>query len=270
MKKITITTAALCALSALAPAHVAAQAPGPWKWNAGIYAYLPTISGKTTFPQTAAGSDVSVDPETVVGNLKGVFMGALEAHNGRWGAFTDLMYMDVGGSKSGTRNIEVGRVALPVGASADANFDLKGTVWTLGGSYRVVNSPGATMDVLAGARMADIQQTLGWTLSGNIGPVAVPGRAGSLGSSITNWDGIIGVKGRVAFGENRKWFVPYYLDVGAGDSERTSQAYAGVGYAFNWGSVIGAWRYLDYKMKSGKPIEELNLNGPVVAAVFHW
>jgi hypothetical protein len=34
--------------------------------------------------------------------------------------------------------------------------------------------------------------------------------------------------------------------------------------------VIGAWRYLDYKFKSGQPVESMNFNGPAIGAVFHW
>jgi hypothetical protein len=266
---LNLAAAALCALSALLPAEAAAQTAAPWKWQGGIYAYLPTIGGKTTFPQ-GAGSDVTVDADQILGNLKGAFMGSLEANNGRWGAYTDLMYMDVGDSKSGTRSIGVGRRDLPAGATADADFDLKGWVWTLGGSYRLVSSPSATMDVVAGARLLDVEQKLSWTLAGNIGTVPLPGRAGSLSAGISNWDGIIGVKGKLVFGADRKWFAPYYLDVGTGDSDLTWQAMAGVGYAFSWGEVVGAWRYLDYKMKADKPIEELNFNGPAIAAVFHW
>jgi hypothetical protein len=87
---------------------------------------------------------------------------------------------------------------------------------------------------------------------------------------LTNWDAIVGLKGRFAFGESRKWFVPYYADIGAGDSKFTWQAMGGVGYSFGWGDVVAAWRYTDYDMKSGKKIESLNLNGPAIAAVFRW
>jgi hypothetical protein len=44
----------------------------------------------------------------------------------------------------------------------------------------------------------------------------------------------------------------------------------GIGYSFGWGDVVGSWRYLDYKMKSGRVIESMNFNGPSLAAVFHW
>jgi hypothetical protein len=43
-----------------------------------------------------------------------------------------------------------------------------------------------------------------------------------------------------------------------------------VGYKFGWGDVFAAWRYIDYKMKSGKPIEDLNLNGGAIGVTFRW
>ena len=142
--------------------------------------------------------------------------------------------------------------------------------WTLAGSYRVVPDVRSPVDVFAGARMLDIKEKLGWQLSGNVGSVPLPGRSGNLETKAQNWDAIVGVKGRMAFGAERKWFVPYYLDVGAGESDLTWQAMGGIGYAFGWGDIVGSWRYLDYKMKSGSNVEKLNFSGPAVAAVFHW
>jgi len=84
------------------------------------------------------------------------------------------------------------------------------------------------------------------------------------------WDGIIGVKGRASFGANREWFVPYYLDVGTGQSDFTWQGIIGIGYQFHWGAVTAAWRYLDYEFKSGKPLESLNLSGPAIGVTFRW
>ncbi len=78
-------------------------------------------------------------------------MGSLEAQKGRWGAFTDILYVDLGNSKSGTRDIAVGGGRLPVGVTADAQLDLKGTVWTLAGNYRALSTPDSTLDVFAGA-----------------------------------------------------------------------------------------------------------------------
>ena len=55
-----------------------------------------------------------------------------------------------------------------------------------------------------------------------------------------------------------------------GDSDFTWQGSAGIGYAFNWGEVIAAWRYLDYNFKSGQKIESVNLSGPLVGVAFRW
>ncbi|WP_161827380.1 hypothetical protein [Steroidobacter agaridevorans] len=76
--------------------------------------------------------------------------------------------------------------------------------------------------------------------------------------------------GQGAFGQEHKWVIPYYLDVGTGDSDTTWQASLGLGYAFGWGDVTVAWRYLDYELKSGAPIADLSLNGPAVGVTFRW
>ena len=58
-------------------------------------------------------------------------------------------------------------------------------------------------------------------------------------------DAIVGLRGRRNIG-GEQWFVTYYADVGAGDSDLTWQANVGAGYAFGWGDVVLAYRYLDY------------------------
>ena len=44
-------------------------------------------------------------------------MGSFEAKKGRSGGFTDLMHMDIGGNKSGTRDFSIGGIQIPAGAS---------------------------------------------------------------------------------------------------------------------------------------------------------
>jgi len=267
-KAIPVTVVCLPAL--LAPATAGAQAPDSWEFTGSVYAYLPTISGSTIFPPSNGSSQVSVDIDTILDNLNFTFMGSLEARKGQWGLFADVVYMDVNAGKVGSRSIGIGSIGLPADVSADVVFDLKGWVWALGGSYRTVSTPDYTLDLIGGARLLDIEQTLDWTLGGNVGSVPLPDRAGSRGARLQNWDAIVGVKGRYAFGEGRKWFVPYYLDVGTGESHLTWQAMGGLGYSFGWGDVVGVWRYLDYEMKSDKPIKDMNFNGPMISAVFRW
>ena len=84
------------------------------------------------------------------------------------------------------------------------------------------------------------------------------------------FDGIVGVKGRVALGAPGSWYVPFYLDVGAGESKLTWQAATGISYAFKWGEVSALWRYLSYDMKSGKGLQDLSFSGPMVGATWRW
>jgi hypothetical protein len=261
-----IAVASACA--GLFPGPVAAQGSDAWRFHAILYGYLPTISGSTAFPQ--AGSPISVDADTIIDNLKGAFMGMLEVEKGRFGIYTDLLYMNVGGSKSQTRDISIGGAQIPAGATADLNMDLKGWVWTIAGTYQLGMDPKAPFQVLAGARLVDVEEKLDWQTSGDIGSIPLPGRQGNVSDKANNWDAIVGVKGRVALGSQGEWFIPYYVDVGTGQSDLTWQAIAGLGYSFKWGDILATWRYLDYNLKSGSAIETLSFNGPAIGVGFRW
>ncbi len=269
------------AIGMLLPAPAAAQTSqsGQWQYTASIYGYFPSIGGKTTFPTVpgapggpggSGDTGIAVSADQLIGALKFVFMGSFDANNGRWGVYNDVIYLDLGGSKSQTRDFSFGDIGIPASTSANLNLDLKGWIWTVAGEYRVSSDPAFTMDVLAGARYLDLRQTLKYEFAGDIGPLPLPGRAGSSTVSESIWDGIVGVKGRYAFGEGRNWSVPFYVDVGAGQSKHTWQAATGVGYAFKWGDAYAIWRYLDYGFKSEKRIQDLNFNGPMIGVAFRW
>ena len=55
-----------------------------------------------------------------------------------------------------------------------------------------------------------------------------------------------------------------------GESQFTSQAVTGIGYSWSWGAVLGAWRHIDYDMKSGRDIESLSFSGPAIGVAFRW
>jgi hypothetical protein len=267
---LVLAASAILPVSATAQSAQAGWESAKWQYSATIYAYLPSIGGKMAFPVDTGGSSINVDASTIIDDLKFTFMGAFDAHNGRWGFYTDVLYLDVGGSKSQTRDFSIGSIGLPASTTADLNLDIKGWVWTLAGEYRMVSDPAFKVDVLAGARLFDVKPTLGWSINGDLGPIGIAGRNGSKEINDSVWDGIVGVKGNYAFGENRKWFVPFYLDVGTGQSDLTWQGAAGLGYAFHWGEVLAMWRYLDYNFKSGKQLEDMNFNGPMIGVAFQW
>ena len=246
-----------------------AQVTDDWRIEAIVYGYFPDIGGSTLFPAGNTGS-INVNANTLISNLKFTFMGWLEARKGRWGGFVDFMYLNVGGSDSRTRDLSVAGRPLPIGATASLDLDVKGSIVTLAGAYAAVADPGVSLDVVAGARAISVNETLSWDFSIDLPSGTGPSRSGSAEVKSTNWDGIVGVKGRLNFGSNREWFVPYYLDVGTGDSDLTWQAIGGIGYAFKWGQVLAVWRYLDYKLKSGSVVESLNFSGPAIGVAFQW
>ena len=62
--------------------------------------------------------------------------------------------------------------------------------------------------------------------------------------------------------------MPFYLDVGTGQTQLTWQGATGVGYAFNFGQVSAMYRYLDWNAQSAKPIENLSTDGVQLAVTF--
>ncbi|MGB9329250.1 MAG: hypothetical protein WCB10_00610 [Steroidobacteraceae bacterium] len=127
--------------------------------------------------------------------------------------------------------------------------------------------PAWTVDLLLGARYLDLSNTLKWSISGALGPLPPANRTGSSEASADIWDGIIGVKGQYAFGSDRSWSVPFYIDGGTGDSWNTFQVAAGVAYSFHWGQIGALYRYLEYKPQgSDNRIEKVYFNGPMVGA----
>jgi len=268
-KRVAIAALAVSLVIGAASSPAAAQSiEDKWTFQAIIYGYLPDIGGKTTFP--GGTNSINVNFDQILSSLNFTFMGTFEARRGRFGVFTDLIYLDVSGDKSNTRDLSIGGRDIPGDVTTNANLNLKGTVWTIAGEYLAVSDPAFSMYVLGGARLLDLKQTLDYNFSADIGPIVGLNRSGSSEVNLSYWDAIAGVKGRFAFGDNRQWFVPYYADVGAGDSKLTWQLFGGAGYAFSWGSVLAGWRYLDYNFKSGSRVESLNFNGPMIGVAFNW
>jgi hypothetical protein len=263
--------AAVAAVAALVPFHAHADSTsGGWQWDATAYLWLPSLGGETSFPADGGGSSIDVSADAILDSLNFAFMGALAGHRGPWGIATDLLYLDLGSSKNGTRDFGIGQVDLPASVDADLRLDMTGWLWTLAGTYTLVQREAVSVEVLAGARMLDLEQTLRWQLNGDISTLPLPGRSGSGGAEATQWDAIVGMKGRASFGADGNWFVPYYLDVGTGDSDLTWQGMVGLGYRFDSVDAAAVWRYLDYDIGDDTPIASIDFNGPALGVTFRF
>jgi hypothetical protein len=257
------------ALAAAETPQVSAESDN-WQFSASLYGWFPSVGGTANFPAAGTSTDFNVDAGSLLKHLEFGFAGAFDVHKEHWGAFTDLMYMDLGGSKSNTRDFTLGNIAIPATTTAYLNLSVKSWIWTIAGEYRVVADPAWTVDLLAGTRYLDLSQTLHWSISGALGPLPPASRIGDAEVGRHIWDAIVGVKGQYAFGQDEKWSVPFYLDGGAGDSEHTYQAALGIGYSFHWGQITAMWRYLAYKPQSSNRIGNIYFSGPLLGATFRW
>lgn len=270
MSRAAAVAFALAGAVPLVPATAEADETGAVEFRATVYGWLPDVAGRTTFPGSGSASDIRIDASTLLDSLEMTFMGSFAVQRGRWGAFTDVLYLDLADTRSTSRGFAIGGQPLPAGATARASLDLQGWVWTLAGSYRAVDADGSGLDVVGGVRMLDAEQALGWQLEGNVGSIPVGSRQGSAWTSLQVWDAIVGVRGQWSLGDDGRWFVPYYLDLGAGESSLTWQTFAGVGYSFRWGDLTLAWRHLAYETNSDDGVEDVDFDGPLIAASFRW
>jgi hypothetical protein len=256
-------------LGVLLPGVALAQPPADqhrdWEVRAAVYGYFPNVGGTTRFA-APGGGEIDVDADDLVRNTDAAVMTAVEAQKGRWGLFADAIYMDLGDEIAGSTTLAQGALPLPPGITADASLDIEASVFMVAANLRVVSDERTIVDTFFGARRLDAEGTLDATFRSPLGAVA----SASSTREGYNVDGVIGVKGKVSFGDRAQWFVPFYVDVGAGDSDRTSQAAAGVGYSTRWGEVFATYRYLDYDFAADSPIADLDFSGPAIGVAYRF
>jgi opacity protein-like surface antigen len=227
-----------------------------WQFAASVYLWGASISG-----ETRSGTGISVELEDLLSHLEMVFMGSFEARKGKWSLLSDVIYLDLSGDKSVTVDIPIGP-GIPV--TTDASVDLTSWILHLAGGYNLLTNGKSRLDLIAGARYLDLDADVFLSLQ-SLGP----GQSVNFSVSDSLWDGIVGVKGRFALSE--RWFLPYYFDIGAGDSDFTWQASAGVSFqAAKWADIGLVYRYLDWEFESDSLINDFNVSGPALGAVFRF
>ena len=111
--RLPLSLTAMAAISALVPLQAHAHsAAGDWQWDATVYLWLPSISGETSFPPDGGGPAIDDSVDAILDSHL-AFMGVLGVRKGPWGVATDVIYLDLGSSKKGTRNFQLGQVDLP-------------------------------------------------------------------------------------------------------------------------------------------------------------
>lgn len=261
-RRATRTAAALGSAFLFGASAATGATPSPSDWQFGImlYGWLPSVSGDVNFalPTGAVADSLSVSGDDLLDHLNMTFMATFEARRGDWSAFTDVIYLDVGGDDSKA-------ITLPTGVTRTllyADMDLKGWVWTLGAAYTPWRSQASHLDLFVGARLLSLDIDLDVAGGGPFGISRNPSE------SVDLWDGIVGAKGRMAL--NDRWFAQYYADVGTGGTELSWQVAGGLGYAFDWGDVTLMYRYMQYDQDKNEPLQDLSFGGGMLGASFRF
>lgn len=255
MKKIMMSTLVASSLAIaggdIVPVEPMVETPvvedtSAWQQELTIYGWLAGVSAETRLPGDTG--DTTVDVEDILDSLKMVFMGSYAARYDKWSFILDATYIDLGDSATKTLTLPNQTV------DASISVDMKSLIVNTGIGYNIVNSENTVLDVVAGVRYLDLELDVDTTLASH------PGISGSKDFL----DGIIGLRGSYNIDEN--WYLPYYADIGTGDSDLTYQAFAGVGYRYDWGDIKFGYRYVGYEMEDDMLVENLDLSGAILGA----
>ncbi len=266
--KVTIHSLLSVVLTAimLVAAPLQAQAEEPilsdnWQFDAQLYIWAVEFGGELN-----NGTSFDVPFSTMVDNLKMGFSGSFEARKEKWLIFTDVVYLNV--ETDHAEPTPPTDLADLIISGSPRSISMDGGAINLVGGYNLLVKGKSRLDLIAGARYLDLgsEFALNVTVLGETTTQFVPIDMG------TALDAVIGVKGKYAFGKAERWSIPYYLDIGAGDSDFTWQALTGISYqAANWVDVALTYRHMEWDLKSTDGIlKNVNFSGPSLGATFHF
>jgi hypothetical protein len=248
------------------------------------YVWLPAVNGTLRYDLPGSGwrggdplggsANVKVDSGDYLGNLNGAALIAGDVRYGRFSVLADIMYMNATGTGSGLRSIDIDGVprnpiSSQVGTSSSTN--VKSYNLSLLGGYTVAEGAWGHMDLMAGFRWIRAEVESDYNLTGQLfgprgngGPVFTGSGRFSGNENIVN--GVVGVRGRLQLGSG--FFVPYYLDLGTGDSNFTWQGFAGLGYQTGWAGIQAGWRYLSLDQGGNSLVQDMALSGAYLGVNF--
>lgn len=185
-------------------------------------------------------------------------MGLLEARKDKWTLLADVIYLDVSADQNSTANL----ISRPVTANLDVG--LKSWIVTAAAAYAISETDSTRLSLLAGGRYLYLDVDLGFKISA-VGPFG-PWRE-KVSDSGHVWDGIVGLRGRTELSD--KWYLTYHADIGAGDSDLTWQAIAGLNYRFSKVDAAFGYRYLKWKLNNDT-FDDLDISGPYAGVRFSF
>jgi len=223
-----------------------------WHYSITPYLWALGVRGSLSHNNFSTGQ-IKLTPGDLISDIKMAAMVVAEARSQKFGIYLDAMYGDLGKNSSEV----IGRADL------NANTTAKLSIFTLAPSFNLYTSKSSYVDGLIGARY------LWLNASTTISDPAF-GVSFKLNSTQNVTAAIAGLKGRWHLGTS-DYFVPFYVDAGGGQSSSfTSQAYLGIGRAFDWGDVSLVAKNVYYQFKPNNTNVDLNLFGAAIAVTFKF
>ena len=223
-----------------------------WKVDLQIYGWVPTNDIKLN-----NGFEYEITGEDILKDIDIFLMTAGRIRKDRWSFAFDLVYGDISDKRFDDQ-------LLP-GVTLDTG-GLKTWIVTPNIGYMIVDDEKQKFEVYAGARYfwmeIDAKVEIESIIPGK-SPIVV-----ERSDRMEHWDAIAGVRGIYYLSD--KWYIPYSVNIGAGDSDFTWSAWGGGGYKFDSFDLNFGWRYLTYDVGSDTTIDELDISGPFVGAMFRW
>ena len=225
------------------PVWAAEESGDEWDLNGALYLWLTDID-----IEDANGDSSTISFNQIKDNVDYVFMGHLGGQKEKLGFLIDTLYLDM--SVSERNHVAPGLI--------HDRTELKALIITPAMTYRVVENDKFNLDILGGVRYLHLDINLKFNVLTDIG------------DDESVYNGVVGFKGNAQL--NKNWNLPFYYDIGKGDSELTYQAFAGASYSFSSFDLSAGYRYMKFKFDDdddfGEVLNNLVIKGPMVGAKF--
>ncbi|MEO8739165.1 MAG: hypothetical protein ABI537_05615 [Casimicrobiaceae bacterium] len=134
---------------------------------------------------------------------------------------------------------------------------LRTQIGDLAVAYQVAGERDARIELYGGARYYNLNNgvTLHTTALGEF----------SANAKDSWTDAVGGVRVRAQLAP--RWVGVAQADYGKGGSDHSWQAWAYVGYQFDWSSIGGRWRYLNFSRNHNQTNTDMTFSGPLIGAV---
>ena len=225
------------------PVLAAEESNDEWKYHGSIYLW-----GSDIHLEDADGDDNEISFNDIVETLDIAAMGGFGAQKDKLGFQIDAIYLDTTDSDNNT---------LRPGITL-TDVELTAIILTPMATYRVVDDGQINLALLGGVRYLDMD------INAKFDSIS------DAGDDASTTDGVIGFRGDVKL--NKNWYLPFYYDVGKGDSALTYQAFAAIVYKYSSFDLGAGYRYLKFKFDDdedfGGLLNHLIIQGPQIGAKF--